>query len=154
MVILEDFPSPRKLNLDGLILNSKLCLVMKNDDRWVPITKQSLEFRFSQSKLSNPDQREVFQSTILINWGKIKREYRIQEFIYSKTKAQAQMMRSQHWSKHKKGWRHEWQCFEQNIKGKEWFHNEGYLLVLDDWVLRNDVMPGSEQEDWARLMES
>ena len=30
---LEDFRSPRKLNLDRLILNSKLCLVMKNDYR-------------------------------------------------------------------------------------------------------------------------
>ena len=39
---------------------------MKNDDRWFPITKQSLEFRFSQSKLSNPDQREVFQYLILL----------------------------------------------------------------------------------------
>ena len=54
-------PSHRKVNLDRLILNSKLCLMMKNDDRWVPITNQSLEFRFSQSKLRNPDQWEVFQ---------------------------------------------------------------------------------------------
>ena len=151
---MEGFPSPRKLNLDGLILNSKLCLVMKNDDIWVPITKQSLEFRFSQSKLSNPDQREVFQSTILINWGKSKREYRIQEFIYSKTKAQAQMMRSQQWSKHKKEWHHKWQCFKQTSQGKEWFNDEGYLLVLDDQVSTNDFMPRSEQEDWAQLRKS
>ena len=58
---MEEFPSPRNLNFDRLILNSKLFLVIENDDRLVPITKQILEFRFSQSKLSNPDQWEVFQ---------------------------------------------------------------------------------------------
>ncbi|KNZ49132.1 hypothetical protein VP01_5197g1 [Puccinia sorghi] len=47
----------------GIILNSKPSLVMKNDDRSVPIiTKQSLEVRFSQSKLSNLEQQEFFRS--------------------------------------------------------------------------------------------
>ncbi|KNZ54814.1 hypothetical protein VP01_2846g1 [Puccinia sorghi] len=42
---LVDFPSARiLLSLDLLISNFKLCLVMKHDDRWVPITTQSLEF--------------------------------------------------------------------------------------------------------------
>jgi len=52
---MEDFPSPRLLNLELLFLNSKLCLVMKIDKSQVPTTKQSLEFRFSPSKLSIPD---------------------------------------------------------------------------------------------------
>jgi len=58
---MEDFPSPRLLNLELLFLNSKLCLVMKIDKSQVPTTKQSLEFRFSPSKLSIPDRREVLQ---------------------------------------------------------------------------------------------
>lgn len=40
--VMEDFPSLRKLNLNGLILTFKLCLVMKNDNRWVPYNNQNL----------------------------------------------------------------------------------------------------------------
>ena len=57
--ILEDFPLPKFLNLALLVLNPKLCLVVKIDDSQVPTTKQSLEIRFSLSKLGIPDQREV-----------------------------------------------------------------------------------------------
>lgn len=60
---LVDFPSARiLLSLDLLISNFKLCLVMKHDDRWVPITTQSLEFGVSPSEWRNLDQWEVFHS--------------------------------------------------------------------------------------------
>jgi len=50
---MEDFLSPRFLDLELLFLNPKLCLVMKIGDSQVPTTKQSLGVRLSLSRLSN-----------------------------------------------------------------------------------------------------
>ena len=41
---------------------------------------------------------------------------------------------------------------EQQMEGV--IYDEGYLLVLDDWVLANGVMPRSDQDDWAWLRRS
>jgi len=51
--VMEEFLSPRFLNLELLFLNPKLCLVMKIGDSQVPTTKQSLGVRLSLSRLSN-----------------------------------------------------------------------------------------------------
>ena len=69
---MEDFLSPRLLNLELLFLNSKLCLVMKIDKSQVPTTKQSLEFRFSLSNLSIPDQREVLHLVYINSLNTVK----------------------------------------------------------------------------------
>ena len=57
---------PRFLNLALLVLNPKLCLVVKIDNSQVPTTKQSLEIRFSPSKLGIPDQQEVLHWVCLV----------------------------------------------------------------------------------------